>query len=324
MSTARFKSILVVITDPFARSQPALAKATAIARRCGSSLSLFNSFMLPQPVSGVPMESREAVIASEIRQRRERLRALAAGLHLRKANCIVRWDYPAHEAIVREVLKSNPDLLVTDSHRRGRLARWLLSNTDWELMRACPCPMWFVRSASLPRRLHVLVAVDPRHSHAKPTRLDDRLLRTAVALIDQLDGRIAIVHAYEAPAASTSGMLMEPVRLPRSPRRAQEFIADTTRAVASLAANHDVEASDCIVQEGVTRDVIATAARRSGADLLVMGAVSRSQIARATIGSTAEAVIDHVDCDLFIVKPAGFKSPVRRSHFKEGRVHPAA
>lgn len=36
----------------------------------------------------------------------------------------------AHEAIVREVT-SEPDLLVTESHRRGWLARWLLSNIDW-------------------------------------------------------------------------------------------------------------------------------------------------------------------------------------------------
>lgn len=324
MSTSRFKSILVVITDPFARRQPALAKAVAIARRSGSSVTLFNSFMLPQPVSDVPMDSYEQVIASATRQRRERLRAMAAGLHLRPAKCVVRWDYPAHEAIVREVVKSKPDLLVTDSHRRGRVARWLLSNTDWELMRTCPCPMWFVRSASLPRRLQVLVAVDPRHSHAKPTRLDDRLLRAASTLIDKLSGRIAVVHAYEAPVASTSGMLMEPVRVPRSPRRAHEFIADTTRMVTGLAARHGVDANDCIVQQGSTREVIAAAARRMKTDLLVMGAVSRSQLSRLAIGSTAEAVIDHVDCDLFVVKPAGFKTPVRRMKVKDERAHPVA
>ena len=251
------------------------------------------------------------------------MQALVAGLRLRQAKCVVQWDYPAHEAIVRQVLKSKPDLLVTDSHRRGRVARWLLSNTDWELMRTCPCPMWFVRSASLPRRLQVLVAVDPRHSHAKPTRLDDRLLRAASTLIDELSGRIAVVHAYEAPVASTSGMLIEPVRIPRSLRRAHEFIADTTRMVNSLAAKHGIDASECIVQEGSTREVIAAVARRRKADLLVMGAVSRSQLSRLAIGSTAEAVIDHVDCDLFIVKPAGFKTPVRRMKVRDERVHSA-
>lgn len=321
MSTTRFKSILAIVTDPFARNQPALTKAAAIARRCGARLTLFNSFMLPQPVSDVPMDAHEQVIASAIRQRRERLQALGASLHLKRASYIVRWDYPAHEAIVREVLHGEPDLLVTDSHRRGRLARLLLSNTDWELIRTCPCPIWFVRSATLAKRLKLLVAVDPRHSRAKPARLDDRLLRAAGTLIGQLDGRISVVHAYEAPLGSTSGMLMEPIRLPRSPGRARDFVAAINKDVTRLAARYGVESKQCIVQEGATADIIAEAVRRRGTDLLVMGAVSRSQLSRLAIGSTAEAVIDQVDCDLFIVKPAGFKSPVRRAKVRERRVH---
>jgi len=316
MNTPRFKSILVVVTDPFARNQAALTKAAAIARRSGARLSVFNSFMLPQPVADVPMGSQDQIIASATRQRLQRLRELAAGLRLHRPSCVVRWDYPAHEAIVREVHRSKPDLLVTDSHRRGRLARLLLSNTDWELIRACPCPLWFVRSAALPKRLQVLVAVDPRHSHAKPARLDDRLLETAGALIGTLGGRLAVVHAYEAAAGATSGMLMEPKRQTGSSARAHEFIADTTRAVGRIAKRHGVDAADCVVQEGATRDVIAATVRRRSADLLVMGAVSRSQLARPVIGSTAEVVIDHVDCDILIVKPARFKSPVPHSRLK--------
>ena len=48
----------------------------------------------------------------------------------------------------------------------------------------------------------------------------------------------------------------------------------------------------------------------------MMGAVSRKLLARPVIGSTAERVIDHVDCDVFVVKPAGFKPRVKRASFK--------
>lgn len=37
---------------------------------------------------------------------------------------------------------------------------------------------------------------------------------------------------------------------------------------------------------------------------------------RPVIGSTAESVIDHVDCDVLVVKPAGFKTPVKRAQVK--------
>jgi universal stress protein E len=51
-------------------------------------------------------------------------------------------------------------------------------------------------------------------------------------------------------------------------------------------------------------------------DVLIMGAVSRSLLERPVIGSTAERIIDHVDCDVFIVKPAGFRTPVERGRRK--------
>jgi universal stress protein E len=315
--TARWKRIFVVVANPFARKQLAATKAAAIARRCGARVVLFNTFMVPQPVSDVPMESREQIIESAIRQRHARLEQIAASVRLpRSTQCIVRWDYPIDEAIVRQVRISKPDLVIAQSHREGRLARLVLANTDWQLIRECPCPIWFVRSADLPRQLQLLVAVDPRHTHAKPAKLDDRLLQAAQRLVRQLGGRIAVVHAYETPASAVPGMLMEPIRLPLSPQRTRDFIATTTQAVCRLASRYGIEAADCNVRDGRAADVIASEANRLRSDVLVMGAVSRSLLARPVIGSTAERVIDHVDCDVFVVKPAGFKSRVKRSSVK--------
>ena len=317
MSAKRWKVILVVVTNVFAREQLAAQKAAAVARRSGARVVLFNTFMVPQPVSDVPMDSREQIIASAIRQREQRLAQIAAQLRLpRSTRCIVRWDYPIYEAVVRQVRQTKPDLLITESHRHTRLARIVLANTDWQLMRDCPCPLWFVRSPELPKQLRLLVAVDPRHTHAKPTKLDDRLLLAARAVTGQLGGRLALVHAYETPASAVPGMLMEPVRLPISPQRTRDFISTTTQSVAKLAAKHGVSGADCSVREGAASEVIASEANRRKSDILVMGAVSRSLLARPIIGSTAERVIDHVDCDVLVIKPAGFKSRVKRSSVK--------
>ena len=45
-------------------------------------------------------------------------------------------------------------------------------------------------------------------------------------------------------------------------------------------------------------------AKRWQADALVMGAVSRSALKRLFIGNTAERVLDSVNCDVVVVKPA--------------------
>ncbi len=307
MSSVHWTNILVAIGDPFAEVQHGLAKAVAIANRCGATLTLFNAFMVPQMVPPSAYESSEAVLAAAIRERQDRLRRLARKFRASSAKCVVRWDYPSHEAIVRQVLRSKPDLLVTESRRHRRLARLVLANTDWELIRSCPCPLWFVRSAQLPRRPKLLVAVDPGHAHAKPARLDGLLLRSAQGLVQQLGGSIDMLHAYEAPLGVVRGVLRKAAK---QTGRALELSEAAVRGVQKLAQTHAIDAPRCHVEEGAADAVIESSVQRLATDVLVMGAVSRGRLAAPIIGNTAERVIDHVDCDVFVVKPAGFETQV--------------
>jgi universal stress protein E len=294
MSRQGWKTLLVVISNPFAAKQPALNKAVALSLRSGARLVLFNSFMIPQPVSDVPMDSREQIIKSAIRERRERLEELVSHTRV-EAKCIVNWDYPAHEAIVRQVLKTRPDVVMTASHRHGRLARWLLANTDWELIRQCPCPVWFVRSPQMSEEPRILVAVDPFHAHEKPAALDERLIRAARAVSEQFKGRITLVHACQVPDGAQAVRSL--------------VLGRARQSVHDLAERHGISRHECEVRTGRPEEVIAAIERRDGTDLLVMGAVSRSVEERPVIGNTAERVIDRVSCDLLVIKPAGFRVP---------------
>lgn len=314
----RWKNIVAVVTNPLGREQLAATKAARIAARCGARLTLFNAFMVPQPAPPTGPTTSEQVIAAAVKQRRAQLSQIAAkvrdvgGPRIRFA---VEWDFPAHEAIVRHVLETKPDLVVAESHRQGRLARMVLANTDWELIRACPAPVWFARSGALPRSPRVLVAVDPRHTHAKPARLDDRLLAAANDLVGQLGGRVDLVHAYESPGRASRRFLQSP-REAAAAQYARQIAEEAARAVDRLGERHGVDASRRFMEEGRTVEVLPSVAARRKVDVLVMGAVSRSLLERPVIGATAERVIDHVECDVFIVKPAGFKTPVKR-----GRPH---
>lgn len=310
MNMKHWKHILVVIPDPFARKQAALSKAAALARRTGAKLTLFNSFMIPQPLPQGTWQTSEAILAAATEQRQQQLQRLARGLRLRTAaRCVVRWDHPPHEAIVREVLSSDPDVVLAESHRERRLARLVLANTDWELIRTCPCPLWFVRSGQLPRRLELLVAVDPTHAHAKPARLDSLLLASARGLAGRLGGHVAVVHAHETLRETLTPSILKLLRLPAAPSAG---VADVARAVHELAREQQIQPADCQVREGRVADVIEAAVQQLAANVLVMGAVSRSLAGAPLIGGSAERVIDHVDCDVLVIKPPGFKTPVPR------------
>jgi len=287
-SSATWRSISVVV-DPQEKAHPALQKAAAVAARCGARLTLVNTFVLPQPMADVARISAREIVNAALRDRRRQLEKLAAGLRRRglKVSCVVQWDYPQHEAVVRHVLETRPDLLVAGSVQHGRIARWILSNTDWELIRSCPCPLWLVRGGRLPAKPRLLVAVDPAHGQAARSRLDTRLLHAARQLVGTIGGVVGIAHADDPRASQID-------------------------AVERLGRRHHVDPARRYVIPGETTRVLPALVAKTGADILVMGAVSRSRLGEPFIGTTAERLIDRVECDVFIVKPVGYRSPVSR------------
>jgi universal stress protein E len=291
-----WKSILVAVRDPARRDQPGIRKAARLATATGARLTLFHAFATPWPLPHpLPADTR-AIIEQAAVPHRSRLDAIARRLRAGgvDAHSAVAWDFPPVHAIVRRVLADRPDVVFAESQRHTPVARLFLANADWELIRECPCPVWFVRGDRLARRPTLLVAVDPTHAHAKPSRLDDRLLAVANQASGALDGRMAVLHAEEVPPALAGTGV------------------DVRAALARLAARHGLDAAACSVRAGAAADVLPAACVEARADVLVMGAVSRSGLAHFFIGSTAETVIDAVGCDVLVVKPAGFRARVPR------------
>ena len=288
MPSSPWKSIAVVV-DPLQKTHPALQKAAALAAQCGARVTLLNTFVLPQPMADVALISARDIIDAALHDRRRKLEKLATTLRKRglRVQCVVEWDHPEHEAVVRYVLAAKPDLLVAETSHHNRLVRWILSNTDWELIRSCPCPLWLVRGGALPKKPKVLVAVDPGHLHARRSQLDSRLLRAAQTLVGNIGGTISLIHADDV----------------------QESRID---AVERLANRHGVLPANRYVFPGPATRVLPEAVWHVGADILLLGAVSRSRLDQPFIGTTAERVIDRVECDVFVVKPVGYRSPVSR------------
>ncbi|NJO13140.1 MAG: universal stress protein [Gammaproteobacteria bacterium] len=223
----------------------------------------------------------------------------------------VAWDYPVHEAVVRHVIEQKADLLVADSHRHIAVARWVLTNTDWELIRQCPCPVWLAKSSGTRRK--VLAAVDPLHERAGAQRLDDRILTEARKAVALLGGRLAVCHADVPPVINDAAMPVAEERAPRvlSPGYVERYSEKVRQGLDRLARRYSIAPRQRFVVTGDPAVVVPRLARSLRVGLLVMGAVSRSGLDRIFIGSTAERVIDDVDCDVLVVKPRSFATRVR-------------
>ena len=315
-----WQHLCVAVANPFTRHSLAVRKAGQIAATCGARITLFHAFSLPYPLNKhEPISSKDA-LSNAIQYRLIGLEAIADTLRYKgvHADCVVEWDFPAHEAIIRYVMKSKPDLLIADSNRHGRIGRWLLANTDWELVRHCPCPLWFVKSNKNPINLSVLAAVDPLHAHAKPSQLDDIIINEAKTVISNLGGSFQLIHGYQRPLSTANSNFIEPIRPPISADRSRRLVSSIKAELDKLAKRNAIPVSNFIIKDGIPSDVLIESTSNLKTDLLVMGAVSRRQLKRLFIGNTAEIVLDRVRCDLLIIKPHSFRTDIPRQTARSG------
>jgi universal stress protein E len=306
--------ILVALADPSLKNPVGVNRAAAIARRTGAAITLFNSLYSPY-IAGesftAPDELKrdiEAVVNDRKHQLEKHVARLTAlGLEAR-ARC--RWDYPVHESLVREVLREKIDLVIAESHRHRAAARLLLSNTDWQMIRVCPCPVLFVKSARPYERLRVLAAVDPLHAHAKPEALDHLIIDTGAAIAELFGGRLHAAHFYALTTPFALGPGLEPMPLPVA--IAERHAGEVAAAFAALTTRHELPARRTHLRIGLASQELPKLAAKLDAQLVVMGAISRSSLKRLFIGNTAERVIDRLSCDVLVLKPEGFRTPVPR------------
>jgi universal stress protein E len=168
-----------------------------------------------------------------------------------------------------------------------------------------------VKSSRRYRRPDVLAALDPLHAFAKTARLDAEILRVAGSVTKLLRGRLHAMHAYlPVPPVGVAGEILSSNLIAQLDAEAR---AQARRGFERELKRSGIPESRRHLAREFAVEAIPGVARRIRAGLVVMGAVSRSGLRRVFIGNTAERVLDELPCDVLVVKPRGFRSPVARA-----------
>lgn len=296
-----------------------------IARGLGADIHLFDCLYDPDAdAARPPGAALDAIIEQRVEQRRRQAQLLADVLRAQalEVRVSVHWDYPVHEAIVRHVLRHKPDLLIVPTTRASAAEQRFLTYTDHRLIEACPCPLLLLKDRHVHAQGSVVAAVDPMHGHDRSGELDETILGAANTMARALGD--AAVHACHFVAPGTSHGI-EAQRVDDGVR-----LESAARRVRSMAAMHDVPESRVHVEFGTAAAALPLLARTLRAEVLVMGAASRSLPQRAVLAPTAEGILDALECDVLVVKPSTFRCPVRRrpdlplSRRRHARARPAA
>ena len=305
---------ILCVVDPTSTAQPAMQRAAWLAAKTGAQLELFicyyNEYLSGERLFDSP--SLEKARKEIINGHEKRLESMAEPL--RNSGLVVKtnaiWDHPLHEGIVRHAAAVGSDLVLKDTHHHSAISRALLTNTDWNLIRTCAAPLWLVRPRDLPENPVIVAAVDPLHDHDKPAELDDEILELGKTLAAATGAELKAFHSYDphmAIATATANAYI-PVSLPFEELE-QQLVADHKKRFNDVAEKHLIGAEDSHLIAGLTHEELPKFCKEIDATVVVMGAVSRNRWKRIFVGATAERTLEHLPCDLLIVKPNWFRVP---------------
>ena len=308
-------SKILSVIDPTAEFQPAMHRAAWLARNTGAELELlvcyYNEYLSGDRLFDSPSleKARGEVIANE----EQLLESLAEPL--RKDGIVVKttaaWDHPLYEGVVRHVMESGADIVFKDTHHHSAVTRAMLSNTDWNLIRTCPTLLWLVKPRDIADSPAIVAAIDPMNEHDKPAALDDEILHISKLLSDKVGGSVHAFHSYDpriAVATATANAYI-PVSLPFDEIE-QQMHEDHQKRFREITSFHGIDDEFAHLESGLTHEELPALANGVDAGLVVMGAVARNRWKRLFIGATAERTLEFLPCDLLIVKPDWFQTPV--------------
>ena len=295
-------SILVVIDPTSGDSQPSLDRARWVAKRSKAKLELFICDFNSALDGGYFFEgpAQQKTRDSLLERHTEWLEELAQPLREEgiTVNTETRWGKPLHTMILQRVDELKPDLVIRDAHTHNLFQRLFFNNTSWQLIRKCPVALWLPRGGEW-KGERVCAAVDPVHASDSTAALDHLIVQTTGYIEQTLGMQADYIHSY-APLPRTMVFDSELVAaydqyLERSEKQHREAFED-------LLVDYSLADSQRHLLKGFPEETIPKFVEEHEIDLLVMGAVSRSNLENALIGNTAERVLEAAQTDLLVIR----------------------
>jgi nucleotide-binding universal stress UspA family protein len=319
-----FQKILVPL-DGSSRAEQAVPVAAHLARATGGTLVFLeaaNPYTDYAPYMSVPVPMP---VDTSTDDARAYLHSVAARPNLRGLPTITEvLSGPSAESILAAAREHHADLIVMNSHGRGGLTRWMLGSVAQKVARHAPIPVLILRGES-PALAAPLAEGAPPRQVVVPldgSPLAEAALQPAVEIITALDGPAAvrllrvidlpIVHTFPGqfpPIEDLEATAREEVR-----RDTQAYLAATAERLrgalpegrrvtieTSVVFAVDVAAAAIEIAEGRGETLYHTAS--TPATLIVMATHGRGGLARWTMGSITERVLQGTTLPTLVVRP---------------------
>lgn len=307
----------LVDIDPDKESQPALNRALQFVGNSPVTIKLLSCVYSPSVLANNFLSPLQlAKTKASILQINERKLQKLAEKHassLVKYEIEAIWHSPLYLGILEVVEAFKPDLLIKATHHHSMTARRFFTPTDWQLLKACPVPALFVKHAEWPENATVVAALDPSHNLSKESELDKRILQSGFEVANQLKAPLHACHCFDPgywdillEAISESGQWADVFS--GNPDKDESRVLDTLRyqhnqQFAEVCAELVPNSANQHLISGDIESVLPQTLTRLHAGILVLGNTYRTGL----LGSTAQRLLETVECDVLAIKPKDFE-----------------
>ncbi len=269
---------LLVCTDGSEEGQNAVAVTLELARACGSKVYVVRVLQLPAPEVQVWDANFTAFQVEQVQKNMEAVKDVAAKLGVPIQHLVPRSEVP-HTAIVEEVEKIRPDLVIMGRGGKTTLGRLLLGSVTAQVIGHSPVNVMVLPRDAAVSFQRLLVALDG-------SPYGEAAWRLALAMAKQAGSQLIGVAV-----APKKGDLAEAKATLQKMLIAANKAGMPSKRVKGLSPQ-GVAPDAGIVQEAIQNEV----------ELIIMGSHGRSSLKEFLIGSTTERVIGQAPCPILVAQ----------------------
>ena len=304
-----YESILAVF-DVSSDQQPAFSRALALQKKDTKITVFLCIYDFSYDMTSMLKENeRDAMKKAITKQKTKWIKEIIKkqNVDLENIEINVDWHKRSYEAIIKEVLAKNYDLVIKATSEHDKLKSVIFTPTDWHLIRKCPAPLLLVKSHSLDLGGNFLGAVNLSSESKAHLSLNSKLSLEGKKLANLLKGNLHFVNAYPRTPMNIA------IEIPNfDPQSYNESIKSYHKIeMKKHCKKFNVPDENTHVLEGIPEDIIPKLAKDLKTEVVILGSIGRSGISAALIGNTAEHIIDRLDCDLLAIKPDDFVCPIK-------------
>ncbi len=213
------------------------------------------------------------------------------------------WQRNQAEAILKEVVESNCDLLIKGVEQHGILDTLLFTPLDWQLLRHSQIPVLIAKDHPWEENQNIIVSIgltgyNSEESYDNDKLVNNDIIRTAQELAILTKGNIHLVHAV-AP--------ITPLPILDVPNISNEIFSDAIlkdreNIILKIADKYRIPYENCHIEKGLPDEIIPAIANELKAQAVLISNVARTGISGAVIGNTCELIVDELNCDLMVFR----------------------